>query len=46
MRSLDFWRCEISLIRGSWVVIDLHHVYRQLNVDELARMKEFNKARC
>jgi len=45
MRSLDFWRCEQGLIRENWVLIDLLHVYHQLGVDVLARMKEFNKAR-
>lgn len=46
MRSLDFWRCENGLIRENWVLVDLLHVYHQLGVDVLARMKEFNKARC
>ncbi|QBY04201.1 polyketide cyclase [Thalassotalea sp. HSM 43] len=45
MRSLDFWRCENGLIRENWVLIDLLHVYKQLNVDVLARMQEINKAR-
>ncbi len=45
MRSLDFWRCENGLIRENWVMIDLLHVYDQLGVDVLARMREFNKAR-
>ncbi len=45
MRSLDFWRCENGLIRENWVLVDLLHVYRQLGVDVLARMREFNKAR-
>ena len=44
MRSLDFWRCENGLIRENWVLIDLLHVYDQLGVDVLARMREFNKA--
>jgi predicted ester cyclase len=46
MRSLDFWRCEKGLIRENWVLVDLLHVYHQLGVDVLGRMKEFNKARC
>jgi predicted ester cyclase len=46
MRSLDFWRCENGLIRENWVLVDLLHVYRQIGVDVLARMREFNKARC
>jgi predicted ester cyclase len=46
MRSLDFWRCENGLIRENWVLVDLLHVYHQLGVDVLGRMKEFNKARC
>lgn len=45
LRSLDFWRCENGLIRENWVLVDLLHVYRQLGVDVLARMREFNKAR-
>lgn len=45
LRSLDFWRCEHGLIRENWVLVDLLHVYRQLGVDVLARMGEFNKAR-
>jgi len=44
MRSLDFWRVEGDLIRENWVLIDLLSVYQQLNVDVLARMREFNKA--
>lgn len=44
MRSLDFWRCENGLIRENWVLVDLLHVYKQLGVDVLARMREFNKA--
>jgi len=46
MRSLDFWRCENGLIRENWVLIDILHVYHQIGVDVLARMKEFNKAIC
>jgi predicted ester cyclase len=45
LRSFDFWRCENGLIRENWVLVDLLHVYRQLGVDVLARMREFNKAR-
>ena len=45
MRSLDFWRCEGGLIRENWVLVDLLHVYHQIGVDVLARMREFNKAR-
>ncbi|KAA1189123.1 ester cyclase [Pseudohalioglobus sediminis] len=45
MRSLDFWRCEQGLIRENWVLVDLLHVYHQLNVDVFARLREFNKAR-
>ncbi|MFT5294284.1 MAG: putative ester cyclase [Colwellia sp.] len=45
MRSLDFWRCENGLIRENWVLVDLLHVYHQLGVDVLGRMREFNKAR-
>jgi hypothetical protein len=33
------------LIRENWVLVDLLHVYRQIGVDVLARMREFNKAR-
>ena len=46
LRSLDFWRCENGLIRENWVLVDLLHVYRQVGVDVLARMREFNKARA
>jgi predicted ester cyclase len=45
MRSLDFWRMEDGLIRENWVLIDLLDIYRQLGVDVLGRMAEFNKAR-
>lgn len=45
MRSLDFWRMEDGLIRENWVLIDLIDIYRQLGVDVLGRMGEFNKAR-
>ena len=40
MRSLDFWRVERGLIRENWVLIDLMHVYHQLGVDVLGRMRE------
>ena len=40
MRSLDFWRCENGLIRENWVLIDMLHVYAQLNIDVFARMRE------
>ncbi|MDE2673630.1 MAG: polyketide cyclase, partial [Paracoccaceae bacterium] len=43
--SLDFWRCENGMIRENWVLVDLLHVYAQIGVDVLARMREFNKAR-
>ncbi|MEL7100289.1 MAG: ester cyclase [Pseudomonadota bacterium] len=45
MRSLDFWRIENGLIRENWVMVDLLHMYDQIGVDPLARMREFNKAR-
>ena len=45
MRSLDFWRVDGGKIRENWVLVDLLDVYRQLGVDVLARMREFNKAR-
>ncbi len=45
MRSLDFWRIEKGLIRENWVLVDLLHMYDQIGVDVLARMREFNKAR-
>jgi predicted ester cyclase len=45
MRSLDFWRLEQGLIRENWVMVDLLHMYDQIGVDVLARMREFNKAR-
>ena len=46
MRSLDFWRLENGLIRENWVLVDLLHMYDQIDVDVLARMREFNKARA
>jgi predicted ester cyclase len=45
LRSLDFWRVENGLIRENWVLVDLLDVFRQLGLDMLARMREFNKAR-
>lgn len=45
LRSLDFWRLEDGLIRENWVLVDILDAYRQLGVDVLARMREFNKAR-
>ncbi|MEO0391428.1 MAG: ester cyclase [Pseudomonadota bacterium] len=45
MRSLDFWRLEDGLIRENWVLVDLLHMWSQIEVDVLARMREFNKAR-
>jgi len=48
MRSLDFWRLEKcgdgkNRIRENWVTVDLLHMYDQIGVDVLARMREFNK---
>lgn len=40
MKSLDFWRIENNKIRENWVLVDLLDVYKQINVDVLARMKE------
>jgi predicted ester cyclase len=45
LRSLDFWRLEDGLIRENWVLVDLLDLYRQIGVDVLGRMSEFNKAR-
>jgi hypothetical protein len=45
LRSLDFWRLEGGLIRENWVLVDLLDAYRQVGVDVLARLREFNKAR-
>ncbi|SHH40978.1 SnoaL-like polyketide cyclase [Cognatiyoonia sediminum] len=45
MCSLDFWRIENGKIRENWVMVDILDAYRQLDVDVLARMREFNKAR-
>ncbi|WP_425038170.1 ester cyclase [Primorskyibacter sp. S187A] len=46
MCSLDFWRVEDGMIRENWVLLDQLDLYRQLGVDVLARMREFNKARA
>nr|WP_281493997.1 ester cyclase [Jannaschia sp. S6380] len=40
MRSLDFWRVEGDLIRENWVCVDLLHVWDQLGVDVLSRMRQ------
>ncbi len=40
MRSLDFWRIEQGKIAENWVLVDMLHVYAQLEVDVLARMRE------
>ena len=42
MRSLDFWRVNpaTGLIEENWVLVDLLHVWHQLGVDVLARMRE------
>jgi predicted ester cyclase len=45
LRSLDFWRIDNGRIRENWVLVDILDVYRQLNVDVFARLREFNKAR-
>ena len=45
LRSLDFWRIEDGRIRENWVMVDLLDAYRQLGVDVIARLREFNKAR-
>ncbi|MEX3016339.1 ester cyclase [Gymnodinialimonas hymeniacidonis] len=42
MRSLDFWRIEEGKIAENWVLVDLLHVYAQLGVDVLARMRELS----
>ncbi|GGD58375.1 ester cyclase [Lacimicrobium alkaliphilum] len=47
MRSLDFWRNEKGMIRENWVLIDLLHVYRQIGVDVLARLRQLvDNKRC
>ncbi len=45
MKSLDFWRVKDGLIRENWVMVDMLDAYRQLGVDVLGRMREFNKVR-
>ena len=45
MKSLDFWRLENGKIRENWVLVDILDAYRQLDVDVLGRMREFNKTR-
>ena len=46
LRSLDFWKLgEDGLIKENWVLVDLLDMYRQIGVDVLARMREFNKCR-
>jgi len=45
LRSLDFWRLENGLIRENWVLVDLLDLYRQVGVDVLGRMQEFNKGK-
>jgi len=46
LRSLDFWRIEDGKIRENWVLVDMLHMYDQIGVDPLARMREANKARA
>jgi predicted ester cyclase len=41
LRSLDFWRVENGLIRENWVMVDILDALRQMGVDALARMREF-----
>ena len=43
--SRDFWRLEQGKIRENWVLVDLIDMYRQIDVDVFARLREFNKAR-
>ena len=40
MRSLDFWRVQDGKIIENWVLLDMLHIYAQLGVDVLARMRE------
>lgn len=40
MRSLDFWRIPDGKIAENWVLVDMLHIYDQLGVDVLARMRE------
>ena len=48
MRSLDFWRAAEQpdgryLLEENWVLVDLLHVWHQLGVDVLARMRELTE---
>ena len=43
MRSLDFWRCEKGSIRENWVRLAHLHVYHQIGVDVLARLREHDR---
>ena len=43
MRSLDFWRGERGVIRENWVLVDLLHVYHQIGIDVLARLREVHR---
>ena len=45
LKSLDFWLIESGKIRENWVLVDLLDTYKQLGVDVLGRMREFNKCR-
>jgi energy-coupling factor transporter ATP-binding protein EcfA2 len=45
MRRLDFWRCKNDLIRENWVPVAWLHGYKQIGVDVMPSMCEFNKAR-
>jgi len=40
MRSLDFWRVSEGKSAETWVLLDMLHIYAQLGVDVLARMRE------
>lgn len=43
LRSLDFWRLEGGRIRENWVLVDLLHLYDQIGVNVLTRMKEMSR---
>lgn len=43
IRGLDFWRVEDERIRENWVLVDLLHIYQQLGVDVLARMRQLRR---